>query len=90
MFGEQMDHTQTLTKDLQSFQAKYDNLLSRHEALLVDHEKLSYAFLQRMQHLEKLKVFDDYLQRENYSLLAQHIIFTKKEFIPPCLICIKH
>ena len=71
LLNEEVDHTQTLTKDLQSLQSKYDNLQSRPEALLVDHEKLSYEFLQIKQDLEKLRVSHGDLQRDSDSLLAQ-------------------
>ena len=69
LLNEEMDHTQTLTNGLQSLQSKFDNLQSRHGALLVDHEKLSYEFLQRKQDLEKLRVSHEDLQRDNESLL---------------------
>ena len=79
-----MDRTQTLTKGLQSLQSKFDNLQSRHDALLVDHEKLSYEFLQRKQDLEKLRVSHEDLQRDNDYLLAQQTSTAQEDFVPPC------
>lgn len=81
MFNEEMDHTQNLTKDLQSLQSKYDKLLGHHETLLADHEKLSYEFPERKQDLEKLRVFDDDLQREmTLGLLNISVLLNKNSF----------
>jgi hypothetical protein len=89
LLNEEVDRTQTLSDDLKSLQTKYDNLQSHHNALLVDHEKLSYEFLQRKQDLEKLRVAHEDLQRENDSLLAQQISTAQEEFVPPCMKCIE-
>ena len=78
-----MDHTKTLTENLQRLQSKFDNLQSHHNTLLSGHEKLSYELLQRKQDLEKLRVSNEALQKERHSLLAQQISAAQDEFIPP-------
>ena len=54
LLDEEMDHSQALSEDLRRLKSHYDELESRHVSLLVEHEKLSYEFLQRKQNLEKL------------------------------------
>ena len=89
LLSDEMECTQALTDDLKSLQSKYDELQSRHVALLAEHEKLSYEFLQRKQDLEKLRVSHDDLQKENDSLLAQQISTAQEEFVAPCLKCLE-
>src|SRR5215216_1654450 len=88
LLGEEMDRTQTLIEDLTRLQSMFFNLEGHHDTLLVDHEKLSYEFLQRKQDLEKLRVSYEDLHKEANSLLAQQISSAQEEFIPPCLKCI--
>ena len=78
MLGEEMDRTKTLTENLQRLQTRFDNLQGHHNTLLSDHEKLSYAFLQRKQDLEKLRVSYEDLQKERNSLLAQQTVHPRK------------
>lgn len=78
-----------MNDNLQRLQSKFANLQGHHVTLLVDHEKLSYEFLQREQDHEKLRVSYDDLRKEHDSLLAQQTSSAQEEFIPPCLKCIE-
>ena len=77
-------------KNHKRLQSQYDELESRHVALPVKNEKLSYEFLQRKQELEKLRASHDDLQKYNDSLLAQQISTSQEEFVAPCLKCLEH
>src|SRR3954469_18116130 len=70
--------------------SKFDDLFSRHEALLTDHEKLAHEFLMTKQELERVRMSHDNLRKENDSLLSQQIIMPQEGFDPPCLKCIEH
>ena len=83
MLGEEMDQSKALAESLQRLHSKFDALQDQHNALLSDHEKLSYEFLQRKQDLEKLRVSYEDLQKERDSLLAQQISASQEEFVPP-------
>ena len=47
MLGEEMDQSKALAESLQRLHSKFDALQDQHNALLSDHEKLSYECLQR-------------------------------------------
>src|ERR1041385_1521447 len=49
MLVEEMTKTQKFTDESKILQSKFDDLFSRHEALLTDHEKLAHEFLMRKQ-----------------------------------------
>src|ERR1041385_6247811 len=90
MLVEEMKKSQKLSDESKILQSKFDDLISRHEALLTDHEKLAHEFLMRKQELERVRMSHDDLRKENDSLLSQQIIMPQEGFNPPCLKCIEH
>src|SRR3954468_10319011 len=80
-----MEKSQKLTDESKVLQSKFDDLFSRHETLLADHEKLAHEFLMRKQELEEVRMSHEDLKKENVSLLAQQIIMPQEGFNPPCL-----
>ena len=89
MLGEEMDQSKALAESLQRLHSKFDALQDQHNALLSDHEKLSFECPQREQDLEKIRVDYENLLRKNDSFLAQQISAAQDEFEPPCLKCIE-
>src|SRR4051812_46548113 len=83
-------NSQKLIDESKILQSKFDNLFSRHETLLTDHEKLAHEFLMRKQELEEVRMSHEDLKKENVSLLAQQIILPQEGFNPPCLKCIEN
>ena len=73
MLGEEMDQSKVLAESLQRLHSKFDALQDQHNALVSDHEKLSYECLQRKQDLEKIRVDYEVLLKKHDSLLAQQI-----------------
>src|SRR4051812_4498991 len=86
----EMEKSQKLTDESKILQSKSDDLFSRHETLLTDHEKLAHEFLMRKQELEEVRMSHEDLKKENISLLAQQIILPQEGFNPPCLKCIEN
>src|SRR3954466_5479884 len=87
---EEMEKSQKLTGESKVLQSKFDDLFSRHETLLTDHENIAHEFLMRKQELKEVRMSHEDLKKENISLLAQQIILPQEGFNPPCLKCIEH
>src|SRR4051794_7876787 len=83
-----MKKSHKLTDESKILQSKFDDLISCHEALLTDHEKLAHEFLMRKQELERVKMSHHDLRKENDSLLTQQIIMPQEGFVPLWLKCI--
>src|SRR3954469_13688389 len=77
---EEMEKSQKLSEESSILQSKFDDLFSRHETLLTDHEKLTHEFLMRKQELEEVRMSHEDLKKENISLLAQQIILPQEGF----------
>src|SRR3954469_5157447 len=75
---EEMEKSQKLTDESKILQSKFDDLFSRHETLLKDHEKLAHEFLMRKKELEEVRISHEDLKKENVSLLAQQIILPQE------------
>src|SRR4051812_41792017 len=83
-----MEKGQTLTNEHAALKEKFEELSSRHDLLLADHEKLTYEFLQRKMALEKLKEAHEELENINLSLMAQQGSEAKNDSSLPCLTCL--
>src|SRR3954469_15752298 len=71
---DEMEKSQKLSEESSILQSKFDDLFSRHETLLTNHENLAHEFLMRKQELEEVRMSHEDLKKENISLLAQQII----------------
>src|SRR3954464_3064834 len=68
----EMEKSQKLTGESKILQSRFDDLFSRHEALLTDHEKLAHEFLIRKQELEKVRMSHDGLRTINAQLYLRN------------------
>src|SRR4051812_29409861 len=53
---EEMEKSQKLTDESKILQSKFDDLFSRHETLLSDHENFAHEFLMRKQELAEVRM----------------------------------
>src|ERR1041385_6043793 len=86
---DEIEKSQTLTNEHEALKEKFEELSSRHDLLSVDHEKLTYEFLQRKVALEKLTEAHEELENVNLSLMAQQGSEAIDKTESPCLDCLE-
>ena len=78
-----------MTNEHEALKLKFDEIQSRHDLLSVDHEKITYEFLQRKVALENLKEAHEELESKNLTLMAQQGSEAKSVSDSPCLTCLE-